>query len=455
MNDFPLPTAEGAGAGRLSRRGFLGLSAAAGLTAAGALHGTAGAAAASASDSTATTPAGTAPFRTSLSLSPETENVLAQVALGDGTRTATTPEQLQRLYMAHGSTEMYARMATRRVATANGGEQGFQRVLERACLAKKLGLPLNVELGLWGVYGDVSHQPGPDFSDYPLIWLPGPWESLTLNQMVYALRMYGAMAASQILATGVKVNVWDIGNEVEFGVAGVAPRGFTASTDYWSYSAPDTIDPAIGQMEVYTLLLQMSDSERISWLRTHLWPHTGRLLAAVTEGIRWVDPQAKFSSHTSVIAMQYPGFAEAFWQAMDDAGFHVHQLGTSYYPTSVQYGDQLAAFKNSSQSLHSTFGKQVFIAETGYPSGTMTAPLEWNTPVPGYPLTTQGQYDFYRDVVAWGASDGCLAGIRPWAPDSCVTFWQPMSHFASAAGGASTAKPVLDAITHGLQQATP
>ncbi|WP_436775970.1 glycosyl hydrolase 53 family protein [Yinghuangia sp. YIM S09857] len=435
---------------KVSRRGFLGMTTAAGLAASGALPGVAGASAATGATAAVTTPTGTAPFRTSLSVSPETERVLAQTSLTDGTRTARTPEELQRLYMAHGATEVYARMATRRFARDKDAEHGFHRAIERAFLARKLGLPLNVELGLWNVYGDVSHQPGPDFSDYPLIRLPGPWESLTLNQMSHALRLYGAIAAGQILATGVKVNVWDIGNEVEFGVAGVAPRGFTPSTDYWTYAAPDAVDPAIGQMQVYTLLLEMSDSDRISWLRTHLWPYTGRLLAAVAEGVRLVAPQARFSSHTSVIAMQYPGFAEAFWQAMADAGFPAHQLGTSYYPTSVQYGDQLAAFKNSSQSLHSTFGKQVFIAEAGYPSGTMGPPLEWNTPVSGYPLSTQGQYEFHRDIVAWGAQNGCLAGIRPWAPDSCVGFWQPMSHFTPS-GGSAAAKPVLDAIAHGLQ----
>ncbi|MGW0665261.1 glycosyl hydrolase 53 family protein [Streptodolium elevatio] len=374
------------------------------------------------------------------------------MALTDGIRTATTVEGVQRLFMAHGSTEVFARMATRRDAHANGGEHGYRRVLERARLARKLGLPLNVELGLWAVYGDVSHQPGPDFSDYPLIQLPCPWESLTINQMVQALRLYGAMAAGQVLGTGVRVNVWDLGNEVEFGVAGVAPRGFTPSTAYWSYTAPDAVDPAIGQMDVNTLLVGMSDSARIAWLQAHLWPHTGRLLAAVAEGIRWVDPQAKFSTHTSVIAMQYPGFAEAFWQAMADAGFQAHQLGTSYYPTSVPVGDQLAVFKASSQSLHSTFGKQVFIAEAGYPSGTMSPPLEWNAAVAGYPLTAQGQYAFHRDLVAWGAQDGCLAGIRPWAPDSCVSFWHPMSHFAPN-GGVATAKPVLNAVTDGLRAA--
>ena len=70
----------------------------------------------------------------------------------------------------------------------------------------------------------------------------------------------------------------------------------------------------------------------------------------------------------------------------------------------------------------------------------------------GYPCPPHGQYAFHRDVVAWGARDGCLAGIRPWAPDSCVSFRHSMSHFAPG-GGTATAKPVLDAVADGLRAA--
>ena len=107
-------------------------------------------------------------FRVSLSVSPFTEAVLASLALADGHETARTVKAVQRLFDRHGATEVYARVATRQHARLGDAEYGWARALERARLARDLGLPLNPELGLWAVYGDITRQPAPDFSDYYL-----------------------------------------------------------------------------------------------------------------------------------------------------------------------------------------------------------------------------------------------------------------------------------------------
>ncbi len=121
--------------------------------------------------------------------------------------------------------------------------------------------------------------------------------------MTTALRAYGAAAAKQIIGTGAAVDVWDLGNEVEFGVAGVAVRPLPGGCDAsagaaGAYEAPDGIDRAIGQMSVSTLA-RMDASHRIAWLREHLWPYEAKLFAAVADGIRSVDPGARFSTHVS------------------------------------------------------------------------------------------------------------------------------------------------------------
>ncbi|MFG1996870.1 hypothetical protein ACGFJ7_43515 [Actinoplanes sp. NPDC048988] len=136
----------------LSRRNLLALAATAGVTAA---LGSAGIASA-APRATARTP-----FRASLSVSPFTEAVLAQTVLRDASRQARTADELQRLFVAHGANEVFVRVATRPVATDGDAEHGITRALRRAALARRIGLPLNVELGLWNVYGDISHQPEP------------------------------------------------------------------------------------------------------------------------------------------------------------------------------------------------------------------------------------------------------------------------------------------------------
>jgi Glycosyl hydrolase family 53 len=379
-------------------------------------------------------------FRVSLSVSPFTEAVLGAVSLTDGRRTAGTVRQVQRLFNRHGATEVFARVATLRQARDRDAEYGFERAVERARLAAQLGVPLNPELGLWAVYGDITRQPPPDFTDYPSIRLPGPWLSLTLAQMEDALAQYGALVARQILSTGVHVNYWDLGNEVEWGVAGVAIRSFNQA----GYSPPDAIDPAIGQMSAVQLL-GMPETARIAWLQQHLWPYVGRLLAATAQGVRSADPAARFSTHLASIGVQDATFHTAFWQAMNQARYYPSQFGTSLYPTNGDPGDRAAVFLTIAQTLRQRFGRTLFFAEFGYPSGPMGPPFAWNNTQPGYPQTLDGQSRYLRDLVTSSAATGAVAGIRPWAPDYCTNppgIWQPMSLFTQA----GTAKPALDAI---------
>ena len=146
-------------------------------------------------------------------------------------------------------------IATTQKYTIGSGDHSMDRGLERARMAKSLRLPFNPELGLFNIYGDARCQPPPDFRDYPKIKVPGAWTSLTLDQMIPVLRAYGAAAAHQILSTGAKVRIWDLGNEIEFGIAGVAIRPSAGSCDDTAggpgwYKGPDKVDQAIGRMSL-------------------------------------------------------------------------------------------------------------------------------------------------------------------------------------------------------------
>jgi arabinogalactan endo-1,4-beta-galactosidase len=396
-------------------------------------------------------------FRISLSVSPFTELRFRNgTTFTDGKTTAKDPAELQRMFIRHGANEVYARIATTQNYRTGFGDHSMKRGLERARMARALNLPLNPELGLFNIYGDVRCQPSPDFSDYPEIQVPGAWSSLTLSQMLPVLRLYGASAARQILSTGVKVRIWDLGNEAEFGIAGVAvqpmPGGCddTAGGPGW-YKPPDRVDPAIGKMSVVELM-RMPEARRIAWLDAHLWSHEAKILAAVAEGIRSVDPHARFSTHVSGITSVLPAQAVAFFKAMINGGFAVDELGVSYYPTSLsQPQDRLQAFKDMATSVHHELGRPVFIAELGYPSAKMQSGFIWNDAVKGYPLSPEGQANFIRDLVAWGARTGILSGIRPWAPDLAGTPWGPMSFFEFDPKTA-TARPALDAIMEGTRK---
>lgn len=397
-------------------------------------------------------------FRISVSVSPFVETEFANgIVFTDGRTTAKNPTELQAMFADHGANEVYARIATTQKYRTGAGDHSVDRGIERAEMAKKLGLPFNPELGLFNIYGDVRCQPPPDFADYPQIKLPGPWTSLTLDQMTAALRLYGALAAKQILATGVKVRIWDLGNEVEFGTAGVAVAPLpnacddTAGGHGW-YRAPDRVDPDIGKMSP-SKLMGMPEPKRLSWLETHLWPHEAKLLAAVAAGIRSVDPTARFSTHVSGITAVIPNQAVAFYKAMRDGGFAIDEMGVSYYPTSSHVpANRLQALKDTATALHQASGRPVFIAEFGYPAKTMAGAFPWNDAVQGYPLTEYGQYRFIQDLAGWGVVSGVLSGIRPWAPDLATPGWGPMSFFRLD-GKTATARLSLTGILDGVNMA--
>jgi arabinogalactan endo-1,4-beta-galactosidase len=394
-------------------------------------------------------------FRISLSISPFAELRFASgLVFTDGKITAKNPEELQRMFAAHGANEVYARVATTYKYRIGDGDHSMERGLERARMATALNLPFNPELGLFNIYGDVRCQPPPDFSDYPEIKIPGAWNTLTLEQMLPVLRSYGATAARQILDTGVKVRIWDIGNEVEFGIAGVAIQPMPGGCDDteggagW-YKPPDAVDGAIGKMSALALV-KMSDAKRIEWLQEHVWPHEAKMLTAVADGIRSVDPHARFSTHVSGMSSVLPAQTVAFFKAMRDGGFAADELGVSYYPTSSNSPrDRLQAFKDMATAAQQELGRPVFVAEFGYPAKTMGGIFKWNDAVKDYPLSPEGQANFIRDLVTWGVQTRTLSGIRPWAPELAAPGWAPMSFFENS-GGTATARPALDAIWEGV-----
>lgn len=399
-------------------------------------------------------------FRISLSVSPFAELRFATgTVFTDGHLTARNPRELQSLFVAHGANEVYVRIATTQKYRTGAGDHSMDRALARARMAAALNLPLDPELGLFNIYGDVRCQPPPDFSGYPEIHLPGAWPTLSIDQMLPALRAYGAAAARQILSTGVKVRIWDIGNEVEFGFAGVAVRPAPGACDDTAggrgwYRPPDAVDPAIGRMSLVALM-SMPENQRIAWLQVHLWPHTARMLAAVADGIQSVEPHARFSTHASGITSVLPAQAVSFYKTLQAGGFAAGELGLSYYPTSsATPPNRLRGFQEVAAALHREFGRPVFISEFAYPAARMQSGFIWNNAVPHYPQNAEGQAAFIRDLVAWGVRTGTLSGIRPWAPDLAGPGWGPMSLF-ELNGKMAVARPSLGAFIEGVRLRTP
>ena len=112
-------------------------------------------------------------FRVALSLSPFTLNQFeAGYSFKVGNQTATTPEDLQKIYQSLGSTEMYVRLATKRHKTykadgsldnttdgkpdENANAHTFDQVIQTCKIAAKLNIPINPEIMCAYIYMDMD-----------------------------------------------------------------------------------------------------------------------------------------------------------------------------------------------------------------------------------------------------------------------------------------------------------
>lgn len=398
-------------------------------------------------------------FRNSLCISPFSEEVINQgISFQANGEIAGSLAELQQLYMSQGGGEIFARVGTR---LSGHPQRGFPLALRYAQLAKQLNIPLNPELLLCAYYGDESGQPEPDFSDYPDIRLAKPWSKVSINEICDALRRYGQIKSRILLDTGVTVNVWDIGNEVDCGMAGVAlpPMNPRIGRGQWQYTAPDGVDPEIGKMST-PRFFAMDPATQADWGKQHLWNYVGKMLVAVADGIRENDPNARFATHLGGLAVQRAEVLIGFYEAIQAEGFAVDDLGTSFYPTAYPYFmteqelavTRLDAYKRTALLARQRFGKPLYIAEYAYAAAPIIfGGKSWANPVPGYPISEVGQTRFLRDLMNWGLETQTLSGIRPWAPDYVASGWQGMALFSHPVEGVAHARyglGVMSKFTH-------
>lgn len=389
-------------------------------------------------------------FRVALSLSPFS---LKQFELGYtfqvGEKKAATPAELQQIYKELGSTEMYVRLATKRHKTYNSDNKTlkdstdgkpdenanvhtFDQVMQTCKLAASLNIPINPEVMCAYIYMDMDGTQAPRFyeEDYPELYAKPEfasimrgkkWEELSLEDICTVLEIYGEFLGDSILATGCTVNDWNLGNEANFGFAGIG------------IGMPNTFDQKLakaGFMKRY-----MSSLFSLWWLKKHVWKYEAQTLAAVRKGILKSYEKAgidasnvKFSTHIATV-VSTPRASASFFSCMADHGYKMETAGISYYPSAPAMSfNKWKLFTKTVTRINKKCEIPVFIGEFSYPSQDMVGPFAgWNSQLGSYTKTQKGQEDIYRDVIAWGKDHG-LIGIRYWAPDY-EGEWYPMSMF--------------------------
>lgn len=405
------------------------------------------------------------PFRVALSLSPFTLNQFdAGYTFVIGKDTAKRAEELQKIYQKYGSTEMYVRLATKRHKTykpdgsldnttdgkpdENANVHTFDQVMQTCKLAAALNIPINPEVMCAYIYMDMDGTQAPRFykSDYPELYAnptfarimkdgdPSIWQTLSLEDICKVLEIYGEFVGDSILATGATVNNWNLGNEANFGFAGIG------------IGTPNSFDKKLakaGPMKRY-----MSSLFSVWWLKKHVWKYEAQTLAAVRRGIEKAYDKAgldrskvKFSTHIATV-VSTPRSSASFFIYMADHGYKMETAGISYYPSApaMSFNKKKLLTKTVTR-INKKCNVPVFIGEFSYPSQEMVGPFAgWNSQLGDYKKDQQGQADIYRDVIAWGKTHG-LIGIRYWAPDY-EGEWYPMSMFEFK-NKVGTAKQIL------------
>jgi hypothetical protein len=223
---------------------------------------------------------------------------------------------------------------------------------------------------------------------------------------------------------------------------------FGRETPYWP---PNGVNPEIGRVDV-AAFERLSEAERTAWYAKHLWPHTGRLWAALADGVRSVDRAARFTTHTGSgpRAAYEPILMKGFFTALDEAGYRVDEPGACFFPSNAaEPADRMATFQAAIGDAHVALGRRFFIAEHAYPVSPISVGERWDNPTSGYPISPEGQAALTRDLVAWGARTGALSGVRTWSPDAVGGGWGPMCLF-ELKGAIAVARPGLDAVRTGL-----
>ena len=364
------------------------------------------------------------PFRMALSVSPFTQTAFEKgYSYEYNGKKIISTKALEQLYMELDSTEMYVRIATKRHRTdkdetdglvdINANVHTFDQAISLARIAADLKIPLNPEVMCAFTYMDMEKQQAPRFEEYPEIYAlqkGKDWSELSLEEINSVLYAYGRFLAGELLKTGATIKNWNLGNEANFGFAGVSVGLKTA------------VNPKLAKVPDFARYVLPLFNPR--WLEKNIWQYNAASFKAVKEGILAAyddlnidSSDVKFSTHIATVVMT-PKACTRYFNTMKKHGYAVDCAGISFYPSAPSmYLNSMLLFKKTVMAINKKCQLPVFIGEFSYPSGEMSGPFAgWNKAVKGYPTTEEGQAAIYQDVTAWGQTHG-VTGIRYWAAD--------------------------------------
>ena len=264
-----------------------------------------------------------------------------------------------------------------RLWTRDEGVNGKNYATQVVKRAQAAGLDPYLVIFLSEDWADLMKQP-----------VPAIWKDLDLPARAKAVRTYSRDIVTHFRKEGLKSHLYEIGNEIDYGICGVYPGKSTKKT-------PEGLG------------------------REH-WLQAAELIRASQQGVKEVDPEAQFLLH---IAHWWDvDFCIGFFRFMLGKDVQIDYAGLSYFPSSNIGGSlEMAQFGDVVARLHKTVNRPVIVPETAYPS---TADFKgqfsrWKKEVPGYPLSPEGQHRWLTDFLDFCAAHPDIAAVYYWSPEWC------------------------------------
>lgn len=204
---------------------------------------------------------------------------------------------------------------------------------------------------------------------------PAAWAGLTEAEVASRVEQHATNVATYYKSLGLTIEVFEIGNEIDFGVCGVR-LGETVTV-------PAGVDPVNDPV----------------WMRDNVWVLGAPILKAAIRGVRAVYPAARILLHVAGLGYSNGNIAASgFFQSMLDLNVPFDIAGLSF---PYQFGSSAVSqpyFANAdflaALDRIGAFGRPLQIVEFAYPADPAGATA---TPAAPYPFTPDGQAAFIRD----------------------------------------------------------
>jgi len=250
---------------------------------------------------------------------------------------------------------------------------------------------------------------------------PPEWTNLSVEDTSKKLEAYCYETVKYYVDKNVKIDLYDMGNEIERGILKFRP------------------DERIKRPVGLNILTDMD------WMRKNVWNIEATLLKSAIAGVKRADPSAKITLHGSCLARGSNNtMLNGFYQAMSDYGVPYDVIGVSYYwndvhSDDISLGESQPAYyttqewKDTLKFYTQTLKKTFIFSEYVYTNDNYDG-LTYGNDI-GYPYTPQGQQKWIKDFLKYCHDTPEVSGCIYFYPEYYPTFQSDPAYDALNAFG--------------------